>query len=822
MADVMNDPDASGSVGSATGERRGQLRTQVLETTAGIIPVDLEEGASGIILDLTPIGMMVQSLSPLMAGESRTVSFLLPGTSASLRIPAVVVWSDPEGRVGLRFNTAPEGRKQLESWLASSDRHSFDPGPEFDPFANLNFGTADPLPAVAEPESLSLPAGVPTKARADEGARPRPSDLESPVFSRAVIPATNTAPNNPAKIAAQHATTQTLPPPPPASTPRPSMPASMAASSSTESEHQGAVNAMAWTIVEEISRLIPAHGAVVAVAQDNAITCRASWGSAPGVGARLQPQVGLSGESFRTGNVVLCNDAENDPRVPTTISQRLNLKSILVAPVLGTNGSVGLLEALSCDANAFSEAHVRILTRLAASLAEVMQPELRRVEPLAPAASAPSTTNLPAAKTTAPPRPTASPSRPASSSNPATSPAKKQAPLPAAPPRSPAQSTGQTALAKSGVPAKSAPAPASAGPSRLPAKPVAPPTQPRGSGVASAPAPVKVSPAKVASKPQAAPPSATPANDAEIMPLASPVQVPVESLSLRPSTASVMSISASEGLGGMNAESSNRSKLVAAVAAVLVLAIAGGTWTILQSPDPEVNAAAPGVSTTTASDGTAPNPQGPEAAEPARPTDEAQRASLPSSTVSTPPSGTLPDESTRSVRPVGSRQPVSSPTEAPPQSRRTPVERQQAAEPENDVAIYAVGLESNAIRKPVAVPQGSASTTTVAAVQPPPSIGGEVNTGAPRLPSNEVAPRLGAPAVPVAAKLIRRVEPSQPASARSIGGAVVLSGTVGTDGSVSDIRAVSGHPLLVGAATTAFRDWKYDPAMLNGKPVAST
>jgi len=50
-------------------------------------------------------------------------------------------------------------------------------------------------------------------------------------------------------------------------------------------------------------------------------------------------------------------------------------------------------------------------------------------------------------------------------------------------------------------------------------------------------------------------------------------------------------------------------------------------------------------------------------------------------------------------------------------------------------------------------------------------------------------------------------------------GKVVLDCVIDTDGRVTDLRVVSGHPLLAGAALDAVRDWRYTPTRLNGQPV---
>ena len=69
--------------------------------------------------------------------------------------------------------------------------------------------------------------------------------------------------------------------------------------------------------------------------------------------------------------------------------------------------------------------------------------------------------------------------------------------------------------------------------------------------------------------------------------------------------------------------------------------------------------------------------------------------------------------------------------------------------------------------------------------------------------------------------LVRRVPPLYPSAALSLRleGAVVLKATIGEDGKVRDVSAVSGHPALTRAAIDAVREWRYRPYLLNGKPV---
>ena len=70
------------------------------------------------------------------------------------------------------------------------------------------------------------------------------------------------------------------------------------------------------------------------------------------------------------------------------------------------------------------------------------------------------------------------------------------------------------------------------------------------------------------------------------------------------------------------------------------------------------------------------------------------------------------------------------------------------------------------------------------------------------------------------AKLVRRVEPVYPPMALQarIQGIVRLDVVIGEDGRVTNATVVSGHPLLVPAATEAIKQWEYSQTVLNGKP----
>jgi TonB family protein len=70
-------------------------------------------------------------------------------------------------------------------------------------------------------------------------------------------------------------------------------------------------------------------------------------------------------------------------------------------------------------------------------------------------------------------------------------------------------------------------------------------------------------------------------------------------------------------------------------------------------------------------------------------------------------------------------------------------------------------------------------------------------------------------------RLLRRVDPSHPLEAEQqrIEGTVRLHAVIGKDGKIQSLETISGPPLLVEAAETAVREWRYGPTLLDGHPI---
>jgi periplasmic protein TonB len=69
--------------------------------------------------------------------------------------------------------------------------------------------------------------------------------------------------------------------------------------------------------------------------------------------------------------------------------------------------------------------------------------------------------------------------------------------------------------------------------------------------------------------------------------------------------------------------------------------------------------------------------------------------------------------------------------------------------------------------------------------------------------------------------LVHRVEPAYPPLARAarVQGDVLLSAVISVNGEIENLQLISGHPMLVPAAISAVKQWRYKPYLLNGQPV---
>ncbi len=202
--------------------------------------------------------------------------------------------------------------------------------------------------------------------------------------------------------------------------------------------------------------------------------------------------------------------------------------------------------------------------------------------------------------------------------------------------------------------------------------------------------------------------------------------------------------------------------------------------------------------TTAAESASAPDRQGSNERQPARPT--AQRASRAAGR----PNAQRPEEPGPEVvtRNFGSSGPSPSPSSQPGNS--APAARPASPPP----SVSSLPNNSGA-----AAPAEIAGQPSLAAPAPAPAN----SAPAPAVPENVSLPERAA-----RARLVYKVAPESPRDGTGSGSSVVLQAVVGKDGAVRDLQLVSGSPRLAEAAMDAASRWQFQPYQVNGQPVEFT
>jgi N-acetylmuramoyl-L-alanine amidase/putative methionine-R-sulfoxide reductase with GAF domain len=129
-------------------------------------------------------------------------------------------------------------------------------------------------------------------------------------------------------------------------------------------------------VAERAIAITGADGLAIALAENDEIVLRASAGMVrPDVGARIDRDSAFSGASFRTAQIVNCDDTETDSRVNLVVCRRLGARSMVAVPLCGRRRVIGLLEAFSTWPFGFNDADVRSLSLLAELIVSALKPE---------------------------------------------------------------------------------------------------------------------------------------------------------------------------------------------------------------------------------------------------------------------------------------------------------------------------------------------------------------------------------------------------------------------------------------------------------------
>lgn len=251
--------------------------------------------------------------------------------------------------------------------------------------------------------------------------------------------------------------------------------------------------------------------------------------------------------------------------------------------------------------------------------------------------------------------------------------------------------------------------------------------------------------------------------------------------------------------------------LLIGLAAAGLLAIGGGAWYAKQPGNalsglfaPKPAAAQPQTAQNSSETTSKPafRPESAAVGGPAGPTSNQPPASKPL----TPAPLSASSSAVNSIAiPAVSKETTSEPHNAPP----------VAAQPKKPV-LGEVRLATPSVNRAANSVQGGEAAPSIDASQP--------SSGAPFTLSASHSKEPTAP-LPiggdvVSAKLLKSVPPVYPPAARSqrVGGDVKIDALIDVSGNVSTMKVISGPTLLHQAAMSALKQWKYEPAKLDGNP----
>lgn len=303
----------AGDLLSARPNRRWSVR-QKIHTPAYISVNPCEDGTIfGLneVFDIGTGGLSFQSPETLVPGSRVSLNLELSGAEDPVRATGRVIWSDLTGRTGIQLRRSSlSAPRRLDEYLflnaITACAH----------YDALQSGSAD----AGHHEQLLEPVDLP---------------WDSAEETREVFPG---------------------------------YPALLTCLSEIKEDVEGTVltlDSLCQALAARTSTFLQASGVAIALAGEDEIICRASTGSAPGVGTQFQAGSGFSGECIQSGVLLRCDDTESDPRVDHGACLALGIRSILAAPIHSHGRVTGLIEVFSAQPNAFNRNSRIFLQRLA-------------------------------------------------------------------------------------------------------------------------------------------------------------------------------------------------------------------------------------------------------------------------------------------------------------------------------------------------------------------------------------------------------------------------------------------------------------------------
>ncbi len=515
-----------------------------------------------------------------------------------------------------------------------------------------------------------------------------------------------------------------------------------------------------------------ATGVGLLIREDDALICRAATGTgAPDFGARVPLEGTFLGLCARSKKPERTEDAETDLRVENASYGRVRPKSILAVPVRTDAEGVGVLAVFSTSASAFNNTHVAILRTMSDAI-------VRIVTKLPAIPAAPS-----AAETATPSQPDKPAEMVVTKPAPATPEKKAETVIPMPAPPAP-EKKAETVITKpvAAAPEKKTetviPMPAPA-----PPKPVA--------TLAKPPEPLKPTPAPEARvlkmpEPVAPPPPAAVApteprkSDNDLLTLADDPgpRVTIRTLPPLPKTIEPPKFTTQAPFFDLPRPSRRRrrmrNRVIAASFAVLFAATLGyGAFATRSQAEPKFAAAHPAVPEIFNDQLRAVQAKAASAAAAAAAKDSVTAAAVSTAVIEAPaPEPVRTPSATTEVRPL--------------------------AKSTNVAEVQAPQLPL-------------AASPTIPAI---PAIGFGLSAAKPEMRQSQVT----------RPQLVQKVAPEYPMAAlrAKAAGEVKLTAVIRKDGSVGDVKVISGNPLLRDSAVEAVKQWRYYPGTLDGRAIEST
>jgi TonB family protein len=271
---------------------------------------------------------------------------------------------------------------------------------------------------------------------------------------------------------------------------------------------------------------------------------------------------------------------------------------------------------------------------------------------------------------------------------------------------------------------------------------------------------------------------------------------------------------------------SNKGVLIGAIAAGVLLAAAGGTWYLRQPSTPAQPSAAAAAIPPATSSAPAAQPPAKRAVE----VPSASSANVSSASAATPPAFTASQVNAQPATPTA--QPVKTALQRSAAAELSAYKKLAEPQPEPPVqpqskkpSLGEVHLAAPEVTRRAATPDNGAADLAPAlnagqVSSAGDALGGGLAAGSGKQPTAPPAP------LPVGgdvqqARLVASTPPTYPAIAKSqhVQGDVRIDALIDANGRVSSMKIVAGPVLLHQAAMDAVRQWKYQAATLDGKPV---